>query len=111
MTTQTLPQAWQKAIARAEAEQLQALPLADGSYAVPSTKYALGSFHIVRLEAGKIVECTNCPGWENGGRQRPCKHVGCVARLILSELHEARDLGVIVSQTTKSQVYQSEAGA
>ena len=146
MTTQTLPAAWQRAIARAEADHLQALPLADGSYAVPSTKLHLGSFHIVQLDpAGHIVGCSDCPGFR--GRHAPCKHAGAVARDILaahqveqppristSTLRDAlpmhptyrllrevdaelaaekrrNDAGVVVSTTTRRQLYRVEAGA
>jgi hypothetical protein len=30
-------------------------------------------------DSGHIVHCTQCKGWEKGGRSNPCKHAGAVA--------------------------------
>src|SRR3954451_1636114 len=84
MTAVQLPDVWQRAMERAASDRLHALRLNTRAYAVRSTHLARGTHHIVSLdEHGKIVSCSDCPGWR--GRQRPCKHAGCVARRLLRE--------------------------
>jgi hypothetical protein len=78
-----LPEPWKRAMERAAADKLHALRINDRAYAVRSTSHR-GSQHIVELDAaGKIVNCTECPGWR--GRSKPCKHAACVARRLLRE--------------------------
>ena len=77
--TITVPQNWQRAMARARREGLKATKRTDGTYRVRSVSRP-GAFHIVSLdERGRIVHCSDCLGWANGERQRPCKHAGAVA--------------------------------
>ncbi len=87
MTTAGLPETWKRAMDRATESKLQAIKLDDAHYIVKSRKYAPGAYHMVSLDAaGRICDCSNCPGWTHGGRQRPCYHAGAVAKRLMREL-------------------------
>lgn len=110
--TITLNQTWQRAIERAMREGLKATRCVDGTYRVRSVSHP-GSQHIVTMnDAGHIDHCSDCLGWENGGRQRPCKHAGAVALAIiyLQGAHVNLEAETdIESRTTRSQPYQAVA--
>jgi hypothetical protein len=103
---------------RAMREGLKATKRVDGSFRVPSVSEP-GKVHIVTLdEAGHIVDCSDCKGWERYGRSNPCKHAGAVA-IGLAYLQGAHIVSttymapsVIESSCRgRSQVLTTEAGA
>ncbi len=74
---------WCRAMQRARREGLKPTRQTDGTYRVRSTSRS-GVFHVVRVDgAGHIIDCSDCPGWARGGRQRPCKHAGTTALAIV----------------------------
>ena len=107
-----IPEAWERAMARATADHLHALKLNERTYAVRSTKTAPGTHHVITLdESGKISGC-DCPGWR--GRQHPCKHSAAVAKRLMREQgyrKPATEPTVIVATSTRSQVFISEEAA
>lgn len=81
--TVTPTSAWCRAMERAIREHVKPTRQTDGSYRVRSTSRP-GVVHIVSVDAaGRIVDCSDCPGWKSGGRQRPCKHAGATALAIM----------------------------
>jgi len=75
--------AWTRAMQRAHDQRVKPTRRTDGTFRVRSTSRP-GTFHIVSVDAaGHIVDCSDCPGWANGGRQRPCKHAGATALAML----------------------------
>lgn len=110
--TITVNRTWQRAIQRAMREGLKATRCVDGTYRVRSVSHP-GTHHIVTMDdAGRIDHCTDCLGWENGGRQRPCKHAGAVALAIiyLAGAHVALEADTCIeSHTSRSQLYQAVA--
>jgi hypothetical protein len=106
---------WERAIRRALRERLKATLRADGTFRVASVSKP-GTFHTVRLdECGRIIHCSECKGWENGGRERPCKHAGAVA-LAIAALKGATlqspavtpaDLGVADFRPGKSNLFRT----
>jgi hypothetical protein len=77
--TITISGNWKRAIERAMRDGLKPTKRTDGTCRVRSTSRP-GIVHTVSLDgSGHIVDCSDCPGWEQGGRQRPCKHAGAVA--------------------------------
>ncbi len=83
MTTITPTSAWCRAMERARRENVKPTKRSDGTYRVRSISRP-GAFHIVSVDqAGHIVDCSDCPGWTQGGRQRPCKHAGATALAIV----------------------------
>jgi len=80
--TITPTSAWCRAMQRAISEHVKPTKQTDGAFRVHSTSRP-GVFHIVSVDAsGRIVACSDCPGWAQGGRRRPCKHAGSVAMAI-----------------------------
>lgn len=74
---------WCRAMQRAIREGVKPTRQTDGTFRVRSVSRP-GKCHIVSVDgAGHIVECSDCPGWKSGGRQRPCKHAGSVALAIV----------------------------
>jgi len=111
--TITVNRTWQRAIQRAIREGLKATRCIDGTYRVRSVSHP-GTHHIVTMDnAGRIDHCTDCLGWENGGRQRPCKHAGAVALAGANVTLEADPWNVpetdIQSNTTRSQLFREVA--
>jgi len=117
-STVTVTPTWQAAMQRALRDHLKATRQVDGTYRVPSVSQP-GKWHIVSLDkAGHIIDCSDCKGWENGGRERPCKHAGAVA---LGRAYETGAHLVIArrrvenlpvqTRTTRSQLYRSEGAA
>lgn len=85
MTTATVTPnaAWTRAMQRAVDQRLKPTRQTDGTYRVRSTSRP-GVNHIVTVDpTGRIVDCSDCKGWANGGRQRPCKHAGATALAIV----------------------------
>ncbi len=85
MTTATVTptSAWCRAMQRAIRENVKPTKQTDGTYRVRSISRP-GVNHIVTVDqAGRIVDCSDCKGWANGGRQRPCKHAGATALAIV----------------------------
>jgi len=79
--TPTAP--WQRAMQRAIREHVKPTRQTDGTFRVPSVSTP-GTNHIVTVnEFGHIIDCSDCQGWQHGGRQRPCKHVAAVALAIV----------------------------
>lgn len=82
MTTIHPTSAWCRAMQRARREGVKPTKRTDGTYRVRSISRP-GAFHIVTVDgSGHIVHCSDCPGWANGGRQRPCKYAGATALAI-----------------------------
>ena len=110
--TITVNRTWQRAIERAMREGLKATKCVDGTYRVRSVSRP-GAHHIVTMDsAGRIDHCTDSLGWENGGRQRPCKHAGAVALAIiyLAGAHVNLEADTCIeSRTTRAQLYQAVA--
>jgi len=74
--------AWCRAMQRARREHVKPTKQADGAFRVRSVSRP-GTFHIVTVDgSGHIVNCSDCPGWKQGGRRRPCKHAGATALAI-----------------------------
>lgn len=111
--TITVTGPWRRAMERALRDGLKPTKRADGTYRVRSTSRP-DCVHIVTLDQhGHIASCSDCPGWENGGRERPCKHAGSVALARAYELGahlriDRDDAGVVVARTTRSQIYRAE---
>lgn len=81
MTINPTP-AWQRAIHRALGHRVKPTLLADGTFRVPSASRTV-PFHIVsRDKSGQIAHCSDCKGWAQGGRERPCWHAGACALAI-----------------------------
>lgn len=116
--TITVTPGWQRAMERAQREGLKATLTVDGTFRVRSVSKP-GTFHTVSLdEHGHIAHCSDCKGWENGGRQRPCKHAGAAAigRAYLTgvELVPAKDeepMPVASFRPARAQIFRAEAGA
>jgi len=74
---------WCRAMQRAIRENVKPTRQTDGTFRVPSVSTP-GTNHIVTVnEFGHIIDCSDCQGWQHGGRQRPCKHVASVALAIV----------------------------
>lgn len=116
-TTATVPvsPSWQRAMERALREGLKATLQGDGTFRVRSVSEP-GKRHIVTLdEAGRIISCSDCKGWERYGRTNPCKHAGAVAlaRCALSgqtPVPARQALPFVPSPYRRGQLYR-EAGA
>lgn len=103
---------WTKAMQRAIDQGLKATKTVDGTYRVRSVSKP-GTFHTVILDdAGHILHCSDCKGWERGGRQHPCKHAGAVAlaRAYLSgaSIAPRRVDDVVAVRQGRRQLYREE---
>ncbi|PZS03082.1 MAG: hypothetical protein DLM70_09450 [Chloroflexi bacterium] len=99
---QTIPDAWQRAMTRADDAGLQTVRTADGRWAVPRVKTAPGRLHLVELDGRGHISGCDCLGWR--GRNRPCLHAGCVARELL-EVHARSTLRLtgVLSRTAAGE--------
>jgi hypothetical protein len=70
---------WKRAMERAFHEGLKATRRVDGSYTVPSVSRPGTTHRLIVDTAGQISGCSDCKGWDQGGRDNPCKHAGAVA--------------------------------
>src|SRR5947209_4506777 len=106
------PEGWERAMARATAEHLRAERINATTYAVRSVSKATCDKHLVHLSpAGRIIKCDQCPGWDHGGRERPCMHAGAVAKRLLREQHHnghrVEVEPVIESRVPRGQFYRT----
>lgn len=113
MATVTITPTWRRAMERAMREGLKATRCVDGTYRVPSASRR-GTTHTVILDdAGRIIHCTGCKGWEQGGRERPCKHAGSVAiaRAFERGDHLITPAPSIESRFRRGQMFRTGVGA
>lgn len=98
---------WTKAMQRAIDEGLKPTRCVDGTYRVRSVSKP-GAYHTVVLDdAGHIIHCTDCKGWEHGGRLHPCKHAAAVALAVsylmgASIIPQRREPGPVEGQSGRS---------
>lgn len=104
---------WQRAMKRAIREGLKATRRVDGTYRVASISAPTTSHTVLVDDAGRIIHCSDCKGWENGGRLRPCKHAGAVAVALTflggHSIAIERTDPPMESYSTKRQLFRSEA--
>jgi hypothetical protein len=105
---------FRKAMIRAQDLGLKPTKTSDGRYRVVS-RSGKDPHYVTVDESGQIDHCSNCKGWQFGGRERPCVHAGAVA---CARLHECgievrpvriSTLMVESPYTTKNTIYRSEA--
>lgn len=122
-------------IVRARTQRVRAMQVNEWLYVVPSSSKEHCRMHRVALDdLGEVVDCADCPGWQNGHN---CKHAGAVtwnhmvdtmgrlaaethlvavieaetirvAKAKLAEQEWLRDNRVIESHTTAQQIYRDE---